>query len=171
MPVEMFTRENDQRSRTPASPVTLPTEKEGVRAATRRFWRDRTLRRWLIAWLGAPALAIVNGAARELVYKEQVGESTANQISVAPLIALLTLYFWFLQRRWPLATTRDAVAVGAAWAAMSVLFEFGFGHYVDGLTWTRLLADYDLSEGRLLLLLWGTICAGPFLLARRQQRG
>ena len=50
-------------------------------------------------------------------------------------------------------------------------FEFGFGHYVDGLTWTRLLADYDLSEGRLLLLLWGTICAGPFLLARRQQRG
>ena len=45
------------------------------------------MRRWLIAWVGAPVLAIVNGAIRELVYKEQVGESTADQISVAPLIA------------------------------------------------------------------------------------
>jgi hypothetical protein len=161
VPVEMLTRENDQRSRTPASPVTLPTEKEGVRAATRRFWRDRTLRRWLIAWLGAPALAIVNGAARELVYKEQVGESTANQISVAPLIALLTLYFWFLQRRWPLATTRDAVAVGAAWAAMSVLFEFGFGHYVEGDSWSDLARTYDVTAGNLWILIPLWMAAGP----------
>jgi hypothetical protein len=34
------------------------------RAAARRLWRDRTLRRWVVAWAGAPMLAIVNGAAR-----------------------------------------------------------------------------------------------------------
>ena len=101
-------------------------------ASRRRFWRDRTVRRWLVAWVGAPVLAIVNGAVREFAYKDQVGESAANQISVAPLITLLGLYFWILQRRWPLATTRDALSVGAVWVTLSVLFEFGFGHYVEG---------------------------------------
>jgi hypothetical protein len=75
-------------------PTPVPTHKDRPRASVRRFWRNRTTRRWLIAWVGAPVLAIINGAIRELVYKEQVGESTADQISVAPLIALLALYFW-----------------------------------------------------------------------------
>jgi hypothetical protein len=119
------------------------------------------VRRWLIAWVGAPVLAIVNGAVRVLAYKDQVGESAANQISVAPLIALLGLYFWILQRRWPLATTRDALAVGAIWVALSVLFEFGFGHYVEGDSWSDLFQTYNVAEGNIwiLILLW--IGVGP----------
>ena len=118
--------------------------------------RHRTLRRWIIAWVGAPVLAIANGAARELAYKDQVGESTAHQISVAPLIALLGLYFWLLQRRWPLTTTRDAMWIGGTWVLLSVLFESGFGHYVEGDSWTELLESYDLTAGNLwtLVLLW-----------------
>jgi hypothetical protein len=60
--------------------------------------------------------------------------------------------------------------VGAAWLLGAITFEFGFGHYVDGLSWTRLLSDYDLTEGRLLLLLWVVVGAGPFLLAQHRQR-
>lgn len=82
---------------------------------------------------------------RELAYKDQVGDSTANQISVAPLIALLALYFWVLQRRWPLATTRDALSMGATWVVLSVLFEFGFGHYVEGDSWADLFQNYDVT--------------------------
>ena len=130
-------------------------------ASPRSFWRGRTVRRWLIAWVGAPLLAIVNGAVREFAYKDQVGESAANQVSVAPLIALLGLYFWILQRRWPLATTRDALSVGAIWVALSVLFEFGFGHYVEGDSWADLLDNYDVTQGNIwiLILLW--IAVGP----------
>lgn len=119
------------------------------------------MRRWLVAWVGAPVLAIVNGAAREFAYKDEVGESAANQISVAPLIALLGLYFWILQRRWPLETTRDALSVGAIWVVLSVLFEFGFGHYVEGDSWADLLDNYDMSQGNIwiLILLW--IAVGP----------
>jgi hypothetical protein len=77
------------------------------------------------------------------------------------LVALLAIYFWLLQRRWPLATTRDAVSVGAIWVALSVLFEFGFGHYVEGDSWSDLLRSYDVTEGNIwvLVLLW--IGAGP----------
>jgi hypothetical protein len=160
VPVEMLTSEKDRTSRTPV-PTAVPAERDGVRAATRRFGRERTMRRWLIAWVGAPVLAIVNGAIREFVYKEQVGESTADQISVAPLIALLALYFWVLQRRWPLATRREALSIGAAWAALSVLFEFGFGHYVEGDSWADLLRTYDVTAGNLWILIPLWIAAGP----------
>jgi hypothetical protein len=142
-------------------PTVVPTKKDRPRTATRRLWTDRTLPRWLVAWVGAPVLAIVNGAAREFAYKDHVGESTANQISVAPLIAMLALYMWVLQRRWPLASTRDALSVGAAWVVLSVLFEFGFGRYVEGDSWTDLFRNYDVTEGNvwILILLW--VAAGP----------
>jgi hypothetical protein len=135
-----------------------------------RFWTDRTLRRWLLAWIGAPVLAVVNGAARELTYKEEVGESTATQISVAPLIALLALYFWALQRRWPLATRRDAVAMGAIWVVLSVLFEFGFGHYVEGDSWADLRRNYDVTAGNLWILILLLIAAGPATARARAAR-
>jgi hypothetical protein len=141
--------------------MALPETKHGVRAAARRSQTDRTVRRWLVGWVGAPVLAIVNGATRELVYKERVGDSTADQISVAPLLAFLTLYFWVLQRRWPLATRREALSVGAAWAAMSVLFELGFGHYVEGDSWADLLRTYDVTAGNLWILIPLWIAAGP----------
>ena len=158
-PVEMRTKAEHR-----VSPTLLPMarmKREGLRGTVRRFWMDRTLRQWLLAWVGAPVLAIVNGAGRELAYKDRVGESTADQISVAPLIALLALYFWVLQRRWPLATRRDALAVGAAWAALSVFFEFGFGHYIEGDSWGELLRTYDVTAGNLWILIPLWIAAGP----------
>jgi len=117
--------------------------------------------RWLIAWAGASILGIANGATRELLYKERVGESTANKISVATLIALLALYFGVLQRRWPLRTTHDALSIGAFWVAVTVLFEFGFGHYVDGDSWEELVSNYDVTEGNLWLLVLLWIGVGP----------
>lgn len=118
-------------------------------------------RRWLLAWLGAPVLAIVNGALREVAYKDALGDSTAHQVSVAPLIVMLALYFRFLDRRWPLAGTREAASVGAIWVALSVVFEFGFGHYVEGDSWPALLENYDVTAGNLWILILVAIAAGP----------
>jgi hypothetical protein len=44
---------------------------------------------------------------------------------------------------------------------LTVLFEFGFGHYLDADSWEELLKNYDLTEGNLwmLILLW--IGVGP----------
>jgi hypothetical protein len=126
-----------------------------------RVWKYRALRRWMVAWLGAAGLGIVNGAMRELAYKDRLGDTKADRISVRTLVALLTLYFSLLERRSPLATTRDALSIGAAWVVLTVLFEFGFGHYVDGDSWEELFANYDVTEGNLwvLVLLW--IGVGP----------
>ena len=106
-------------------------------------------------------LGIVNGAVRELAYKDRVGERSANRISAVALIALLACYFNALERRWPIPTKREAVEIGGLWVVFTVLFEFGFGHYVDRKSWSNLVDNYDVSEGNLwpLVLLW--IGVGP----------
>jgi hypothetical protein len=48
------------------------------------------------------------------------------------------------------------LTIGIAWLLAAVAFACGFGRFVDGLSWSRLLADYDITRGRLLLLVWAT---------------
>lgn len=131
------------------------------RAVRRRLLRNRTWRRWTAAWVGGSVLGIVNGVIRELVYKDQVGDLTANQLSAGSLIALLAVYFWLLERRWPIATTRSAFEIGATWVVLTILFEFGFGHYVDRKSWSELFENYNIVEGQLWLLVVAWIAVGP----------
>lgn len=127
----------------------------------RRRPRDRTWRRWTVAWLGGAGLGVLNGAGREVLYADRVGDRTANQISAATLVLLLTAYFRELDRRWPIATAHEAREIGATWAALTVGFEFLFGHYVDGDSWSELLENYDLTGGHLWILVLAWIGVGP----------
>jgi hypothetical protein len=97
-------------------------------------------------------LGVVNGAAREALYKDRVGEETAHYISTATLLALLSLYMAKLQRRWPIPGSEEALRIGAAWAALTVGFEFGFGRYVAGDSWADLRAQYDVTDGKIWIL-------------------
>jgi apolipoprotein N-acyltransferase len=53
---------------------------------------------------------------------------------------------------------------------MTVIFEFGFGHYVAGHSWSHLLADYNLLAGRVwfLFLIW--IALLPYVIWRLGKR-
>jgi hypothetical protein len=122
---------------------------------------DHEWRAWMVGWLGGPVLGIANGAARERLYKDRVGNLTAHQISTLTLITLLAWYIAMLDRRWPIRSTRSAFEIGAAWASLTILFEFGFGHYIARASWSDLLDQYDVSRGRVwpLVLVWTAI--GP----------
>ena len=111
--------------------------------------------RWVAAWPGGAVLGAVNGTAREKLYARRLGDLRAHQVSTATLVGLLGAYFAALERRWPLGSRREALQVGAAWAAMTSAFEFGFGHWVAGEEWSELLADYDITRGRV----WGLVLA------------
>jgi len=121
----------------------------------------------MLAWLGGPLIGIANGTVRERVYKDRVGELAAHQLSTVSIIALFAAYFEALSRRQPLPSTRDALEVGAGWLALTVAFEFGFGHYVARTSWDELLADYDLRRGRVWLLALSWIALGPAIVRRR----
>lgn len=34
------------------------------------------------------------------------------------------------------------------WMILTVVFEFSFGHYVVGGSWSKLLSDYNILDGR-----------------------
>lgn len=122
-----------------------------------------TSRRWISAWLGAAALGVANGATREVLYAEATGDEAADLISTATLLTLLGGYMELLQRRWPLNDRREALSVGAAWAAMTVAFEFGFGHWVAGDPWSVLLENYNVKAGKAWALVPVTLAVGPEL--------
>jgi hypothetical protein len=129
-------------------------------------------RAWLLAWLGGPLIGIANGTLREVAYKDRVGELTAHQISTGSALGLFAGYFELLARLRPLSSTREALAVGVAWLALTIAFEFGFGHYVARTSWRELLADYDLRKGRLWPLVLAWIAVGPAVIrARREHPG
>jgi hypothetical protein len=128
------------------------------------------IKRWVAAWLGGAAIGVGNGVLREATYGKQVSEYRAHQISVLTAIAGFGVYFWRLQRRWPLSDRRDALRVGQIWLGLTVLFEFSFGRLVAKKSWTDLLADYNLIRGRTwpLVLLW--LWRGPAIIRGWQGR-
>ena len=112
--------------------------------------------KYLLAWLLLAVIAIANGIIRQATYGRLLPELAAHQVSTVTAIAATGLAVWRVHRARPIASSAEAWAIGAAWLVMTVLFEFGFGHYVAGHSWPKLLADYNLLEGRLwsLFLAW-----------------
>jgi hypothetical protein len=62
------------------------------------------------------------------------------------------------------------VRIGAVWTATTLLFEFGLGPFVEHKAWSTLLADYDLTSGRIWLLIPIWVAAGPAVIQRLQTR-
>lgn len=108
--------------------------------------------RSIITWFLFIPIAILNGIAREFMYKPVVGDLVAHQIStVIACIAFFLLAYSLIKNKAVSETNRTLLLIGMLWVVMTVLFEFSFGHYVDGVSWEKLLADYNIFQGRV----WG----------------
>jgi len=123
-------------------------------------------RAWVLAWLGGAVLGVVNGSIRELIFRKRLSDRTASQVSTATLILLLMLYMRGLQRRWPIGSHHAALQIGGAWTFLTILFEFGFGHFMARKSWRTLLEDYDVTKGRLWSLVLLSMAAGPLVTSR-----
>jgi hypothetical protein len=136
------------------------------RGASRRRdpWRP-----WTVAWLGACGLAFGNAIIRQAIYEGHVGDLRAHQISTATLLSIFAVYVWMLQRGWPIETNQAALAVGAIWATLTLAFEFGFGHWVVGQSWAELLEAYNLTHGRVWVLIPIWIMTAPATMRALQQ--
>jgi hypothetical protein len=136
--------------------------------------RSSARRAWIAAWLGLPLLGIANGAIRERTLRARMGDDVAHQVSTGTLVAGIAAYAWGLERRWPLERAADAASVGGVWTAMTVTFEFVFGHFVAKESWRDLARDYDLRRGRLWVFVPITTALVPAavraLRARRRWR-
>lgn len=145
-----------------------------IRVRRRGVELARTWAAWVAGWVGLSAVAVVNGTVRDLGYADRLGDLAAHQASTQLLIGALLGYTWLLHRWRPLPDTRTAVGVGAAWALLTLAFEFGVGHFLLNRPWAVLLADYDLTAGRIWVLVPIATAVAPALvrvLQTRRQRG
>jgi hypothetical protein len=122
--------------------------------------------RYLVGWCVLLVVAMVNGVLRESTYGKYLSELAAHQISCVTGILLFAVVIHQYVRRWPPASAREAWRIGLFWMALTVAFEFLFFHYVGGHSWEVLLANYDMSAGRLwpLILLW--VAVAPYVFYR-----
>ncbi len=128
------------------------------------MWRHLLL--WLLLWLPMLALAVANGALRELALRRRLDELRAHQLSTLLLLVLFAVYIGGVLRVWPPASPGEAGAIGSLWLALTLAFELLAGHYLSKQSWRRLLADYDLRHGRLWALVPLWVLVAPLLFQR-----
>lgn len=120
----------------------------------------------LKAWLIILPFMIANGMLRELVLKQLVPAPAAEAISVATGIAIMLVLTRFLLRRLSGKATTELVRASVTLVLLTVAFEFLFGHYVDRKSWSELLANYELWNGKLWPIALATLAFTPFLWGR-----
>lgn len=108
--------------------------------------------RAVVAWFALMVLAITNGTMREFLLTPRVGPKLGHVLSTLLLCALIFLVAWLLMPWIGARHSADAWKLGALWLAFTLGFEFLVGHDVFRNSWEKLLADYNLSQGRIWIL-------------------
>jgi hypothetical protein len=122
----------------------------------------------LTAWLLVLVAMVANGTFRELVIERFVAAAVAGIISATLGIIFIQLITRPFLRRLGAVSTAERFIIAGVWLAMTITFEFLFGHYVDGASWADLLADYNLAAGRLWPVVLASIAAAPFVWTTRR---
>ncbi|MCA9672712.1 MAG: CoA-binding protein [Myxococcales bacterium] len=151
-------RRYPERAACPAGAVVPPHEQKAL-------W---PMAAW--TWLLLLAIAFTAGALRTVLLEPYVEPYVAHFIGTI-FAATLLLYAGALSMRSVAGreSTLRLLAVGAAWVAATVAFEFFFFGFVMGHPISGLLANYDIGSGRLWPMLLMVVFLTP-LVARAWAR-
>jgi hypothetical protein len=112
-------------------------------------------------WLILLVAAFINGGIREMLIVPRVGEQVGHIIGVVVFSgAIFGITYVFVKAMGQLPSS-TLFLIGLFWLVLSLLFEFGFFHYVMHEPWEKLLADYNIFKGRLLIIVWLTTLFSP----------
>jgi hypothetical protein len=122
--------------------------------------------RALAVWLLILVLANLNGFLREAWLVPPLGDQVGRAVSTIALSGLVLLVTWLSirwigPRRWG-----EAMKIGVFWLLLTLAFEFLVGRYVLAKPWPVLLEDYDLSRGRIWIIVLLVVLLAPPWTAR-----
>jgi hypothetical protein len=122
-------------------------------------------------WFVFLVIAFSVGTVRESWLRPRIGEPRAHVVGTLIAITLMTLVIYaFVRQVHASCSMIDLTLIGLLWLLMTVAFEFGFFHYVMGKPWEALLADYDVSQGRIWVLVLATVFLAPILIGMTFKR-
>lgn len=123
-------------------------------------WRRATL-----VWMLFTLAEAVHGAVREIFIAPVLGDLRARQLGI-PVACLIVFVIAWATARWLGAATRGTqLIVGAWWAVLTLGFEIVLGRAI-GLSWSRILGDYDPTRGGFMVLGLAFVVLAPTLAAR-----
>jgi hypothetical protein len=125
------------------------------------LYKGSNLWKIFLAWFVMLLVSVTNGAIRDFTYGQHLSELAAHQISTASGIVLLGIVISVFCRIAPPTSAREAFSLGLFWLGLTLAFEFLFFHYVGGHSWSALLANYNVLEGRVWVLLLAWIAIAP----------
>jgi hypothetical protein len=105
-------------------------------------------------------VGILNGVLRVSTYGKHMPEIRAHQLSSLTGMIFFGLAVWLMDSIRPIESSGQAFLIGFIWLILTILFEFGFGHFIMKHPWGKLLQDYRIDRGRL----WGLVLIWIFLL-------
>ncbi len=114
-------------------------------------------------WLALLVLAVMNGAARDLVISRRIGQRAGHYVSTLVLCGLIFIAARFSIGWVAPADFTGAMWIGVFWFALTTFFEFLGGHFLFKKPWRLLLADYNLLKGRVWLLASLSTLAAPIV--------
>jgi hypothetical protein len=103
-------------------------------------------------WFILAISAIVVATFRVNVLLPPFGEQTAHQLGTVLYLIVQFIIIYIFIKRMRIKETKTLLAIGFFWVVITVIFEFIFGHFVMGHPWQKLFADYNISNGRLWVL-------------------
>ena len=111
-------------------------------------------------------LTIIFGAFREVVFIPETGLSANFARAILLPVALyyiIRITYLFLKKTKASYIKSDLIKIGILWFLLSILFEFGFGSLVMGHPIEKLLADYNLLEGKTWSLFLLCVLFAPYM--------
>ena len=109
---------------------------------------------WLraaLVWMLIMLAETGHGVVREVFVAPVIGGLRARQIGVPVACVIIFVIAW-LTARWMGATTRkQQFTAGAFWVVLTLVFELLLGRAM-GMSWSRLLSDYNPAHGGFMLL-------------------
>lgn len=124
-----------------------------------------------LVWAGILLFAILNGAVRELLISPRTGPMTGHIVSTLLLSAMVILAAWVSGPWLAPRSVGECLTIGGWWVGLTLTFEFLAGHYLFGKPWPTLLADYNLLQGRIWLLVPVVTLLSPLWVYRTRQGG
>lgn len=120
--------------------------------------------RAIVVWMLIMLAETGHGAIREVFIAPLIGDLPARQLGVFVGCGIVFAIAW-ISARWMGARTRRAQwRVGVSWVALTLAFEILLGRYL-GLSWARILSDYNLARGGLMIFGLAFMLVAPTIAA------
>lgn len=131
----------------------------------------RTVSKTIATWFLILVLAMLNGILRETVLLPILGTQIAFVVS-GILLSLLIVFVAIAFSRWlALTTPSRCLRIGALWLTLTLVFEFGFGLFIQGKSLSEVLDAYTFKDANIWPVVLFVTLFAPLIAGRIRRRG